>query len=175
MSYRTKFGKVITALVLLSLLIFFPGVSTGEESEVIEDDYLWTDKDVYEQGEDVIITVKNDGAAVSRPIIYDFGIQIVNVESDEVVYGPLAGDVLPTVPEYGHIEEVKWDQTDTDGEQVQGGRYRIEATQRDFEHTAEFNIGVETVDPIYNTWIIAALTVGILVALVMIHVIKKEK
>ncbi|GEM_PF-3648475 len=110
-----------------------------EDPILEEDEYIGTEKQWYETGENVTIEVKNDGSAGSKPIIYDFGIYIENLETGEVVHGPLDGVIQPIVPEYGRTEYIIWDQTDLEGEQVPEGTYRV-AAERRFDHTTEFHI-----------------------------------
>lgn len=104
-----------------------------------EDEYIGSDTGYYEPGEPVIIEVKNDGSATNWPILRDFDIYIENVETGEVVYGPLSGVIQPMKPEYGHTESFVWDQTDQKDEQVPEGLYRVKAESK-FDHTAEFRI-----------------------------------
>ncbi len=115
----------------------------SKEDPILEEEYIGTDKEWYEPGENVTIEVKNDGSASNIPMIYDFGIYIENVETGEVVYGPLEGITQPAVPDYGRTEYIIWDQTDLEGEQVPEGTYRVKA-EREFEHTTEFNISEES-------------------------------
>ncbi len=165
---------MFTFFLLVSLLLLFSNPSTGEQTRITEDEYLWTDKDVYEIGVNLVITVKNDGSATSTPIIVDLGIQIVDVDTGVIVLGPVDGVVFPSVPEYGVIEHLTWDQTDTEGRQVPGGRYRVEATQRGFEHTAEFTIEEEaSVDG--NLWFVLAIVTGVAIACALAYILIKRR
>lgn len=132
--------NTLLALVIACSLIFISSapatVAVGDE---INDQYIWTDHSEYHIGEEVTITVKNDGSARSTPIRYNFGMRIRHLESDEVVYGPIVGVGLPAVPDHGKEETFYWDQRCELGKQVSPGIYRVEA-ERYFEHTVEFEI-----------------------------------
>ncbi len=173
MKHQRKVKKLFALFLLVSLLLLFTDPSSGEQNRITEDEYLWTDKDVYEKGVNVVITVKNDGSATSTPIVIDLGIQIVDVDTDVIVFGPLEGVRFPMVPEYGRTEDVTWNQTDTEGRQVSGGRYRVEATQRGFEHTAEFTIEEEVREK-SNAWFIPTLVAVIGIACVFIYMVIKR-
>jgi len=106
-----------------------------------ENEYLGTEKEGYESGENVHVEVKNDGSAFAFPIINVFQMQIQNVDTGEVVHGPLTGPVLDAVPDYGRTEYFVWNQTDKDGEEVPEGTYIVKAVRDDiFDHTAEIQI-----------------------------------
>ncbi len=107
-----------------------------------EKEYLGTDKESYEPGEEVIVEVKNDGSATYIPIINFFRIQIQKLDTGEVVHVSWNDETgLPMEPEYGKTEHFVWDQTCPDGEQVPEGNYVVKSEYEEiFNHTAEFQI-----------------------------------
>ncbi|MBS3782509.1 MAG: hypothetical protein KGY68_07905 [Candidatus Thermoplasmatota archaeon] len=116
---------------------------TANFSILDEDEYIGTEKDSYEPGEKIIIEIKNNGKAGSYPIIVDFGIHIIAVENEKVVYNPDIEVNLPALPPSGRTELLIWNQTDSDGDQVPEGDYIIKAESDAFNHTAEFSISSE--------------------------------
>ncbi len=110
-----------------------------------EGEYIGTDEEWYEPGENVLVEVKNDCSAINYPIINDFRIYIENVGTGEVVHDPGTGFLQPLVPDYGHTESFVWNQTDPNNEQVDEGVYRVKGEKR-FNHIAEFVISEEPPD-----------------------------
>jgi hypothetical protein len=84
---------------------------------------LWTNKDTFEPGETIIITVKNNGA---QPLTFPdtaLGLTIVNVETKER-FSFIAAQVL-TLLQPGQSKSIEWDQRGLDGIQVKEGEYRV--------------------------------------------------
>jgi archaellum component FlaG (FlaF/FlaG flagellin family) len=91
------------------------GVNNGLE--------LRTNKDTFELGETIIITVKNNGR---QPLTFPdaaLGLMIVNVETKES-FSFIAAQVL-TLVQPGQSKSIEWDQRGLDGIQVKEGEYRV--------------------------------------------------
>jgi len=84
---------------------------------------IWTNKNTYEPGETIIITVKNNGA---QPLTFPdaaFGLMIINVETKES-FSFIAAQVL-TLLQLGQSKSIEWNQRGLDGIQVKEGEYRV--------------------------------------------------
>ena len=82
-----------------------------------------TNKNMFEPGETIIITVKNNGA---HPLTFPdaaLGLTIVNVETNES-FSFIAAQVL-TLLQPGQSKSIEWDQRGLDGIQVKEGEYRV--------------------------------------------------
>jgi hypothetical protein len=91
------------------------GVNNGLE--------LRTNKDTFEPGETIIITVKNNGR---QPLTFPdaaLGLMIANVETNET-FSFIAAQVL-TLLQPGQSKSIKWDQRGLDGIQVKEGEYGV--------------------------------------------------
>ena len=91
------------------------GVNNGLE--------LRTNKDTFEPGEIIIITVKNNGR---QPLTFPdaaLGLMIVNVETNES-FSFIAAQVLTSL-QPGQSKSIEWGQRGLDGIQVKEGEYRI--------------------------------------------------
>ncbi|MEF8834674.1 MAG: hypothetical protein V5A76_00800 [Candidatus Thermoplasmatota archaeon] len=147
---------------------------TAHFSILDEDEYIGTEKDSYRPGEKIIVEVKNDGTANSFPIIVNFGIQIVDVEDDEIVYQPDIDVSIPAVPPYGRTELLIWNQTDAEGEQVPEGDYMVESKYNKSNYTVEFTISSEE-DKEEETPGFTMITLGIALMIAGITYIKKRR
>jgi len=84
---------------------------------------LWTNKDTFEPGETIIITVKNND---TQPLTFPdaaLGLTIVNVKTKES-FSFIAAQVL-TMLQPGQSKSIEWDQRGLDGIQVKEGEYRV--------------------------------------------------
>jgi len=91
------------------------GVNNGLE--------IWTNKNTYEPGETIIITVKNTGA---QPLTFPdaaLGLMIINIETKES-FSFIAAQVL-TLLQPGQSKSIEWNQRGLDGIQVKEGEYRV--------------------------------------------------
>jgi len=149
---------------------------TANFSTLEEDEYISSEKDSYEPGEQIIIEVKNDGSASSHPILAALGIQIVNVENEEVVHQPDIEYTVPAVPPYGRTELLVWNQTDFEGEQVPEGDYVVKAEFDRFNYTTEFTISSEEDDEDTPGFTTFSLTLAVIVSgLAYYKKVKDEK
>jgi hypothetical protein len=91
------------------------GVNNGLE--------IWTDKNTFEPGETIIVTVKNNG---TQPLTFPdaaLGLMIINVETKDS-FSFIAAQVL-TLLQPGESKSIEWDQRGFDGIQVKQGEYRV--------------------------------------------------
>jgi len=91
------------------------GVNNGLE--------IWTNKNTYEPGETIIITVKNNGA---QPLTFPdaaLGLMIINIETKES-FSFIAAQVL-TLLQPRQSKSIEWNQHGLDGIQVKEGEYRV--------------------------------------------------
>jgi archaellum component FlaG (FlaF/FlaG flagellin family) len=91
------------------------GVNNGLE--------ISTNKNTFEPGETINITVKNNGA---QPLTFPdaaLGLMIINVETKES-FSFIAAQVL-TLLRPGESKSIEWDQRGLDGIQVKQGEYRV--------------------------------------------------
>jgi len=137
---------------------------TANFSTLEEDEYVSSEKDSYEPGEQIIIEVKNDGSAGGYPILAALGIHIVRVETEEVVYQPDIEYTVPAVPDYGRTELLVWNQTDPEGEQVPEGDYTVKAESDRFNYTTEFTISSEEDDEVTPGFTMFSLTLAVIVS-----------
>ena len=82
-----------------------------------------TNKNTYEPGETIIITVKNTGA---QPLTFPdaaLGLMIINIETKES-FSFIAAQVL-TLLQPGQSKSIEWNQRGLDGIQVKEGEYRV--------------------------------------------------
>ena len=84
---------------------------------------IWTNKNIFEPGKTIIITVKNNGA---QPLTFPdaaLGLMIINIETKES-FSFIAAQVL-TLLQPGESKSIEWDQCGLDGIQVKEGEYRV--------------------------------------------------
>ena len=84
---------------------------------------IWTNKNTYEPGETIIITVKNNGA---QPLTFSdaaLGLMIISVETNQS-FSFIAAQVLTSL-QPGQSKSIEWDQHGLDGIQVKQGEYRV--------------------------------------------------
>jgi hypothetical protein len=82
-----------------------------------------TNKNTYQPGETIIITVKNNAA---QPLTFSdaaLGLMIISVETNES-FSFIAAQVL-TLLQPGQSKSIEWDQRGLDGIQVKEGEYRV--------------------------------------------------
>lgn len=132
---------LIAIALVIGMAVTFPGCigeSDDEDGILGEDEYIGTDKELYQPREKVTVEVKNDGSGRYMPILTAFGIHIEHLETENVVFRVPGDHVLPAIPGYGYTESFTWNQTDQDGRQVPEGTYRVKGWG--FNHTTDFTI-----------------------------------
>lgn len=156
---RLTAASVIMLILFLSL-IFVP---------IPEDDldhaskYVSTEKETYKVEEDVKINLVNDGGARVMPLVNYLTIE--EVDTGRTVYR-YEGMVLFMVPSKGRSENITWNQTDMQGEQVPSGEYEASF----LGHSVRFEIGdVETEELEFQTFVrsigvVGSLLTGFLIA-----------
>jgi hypothetical protein len=109
--------------IIVSILVLVLSASTVYA--VISQDIIVTlNKDNYEYGENVVITVFNKGIrsiSLPNPAPYN----IINHDSGEIVYSPIVPQVITTL-EGGRTMVFTWNQVNNEGEQVPPGAYFVE-------------------------------------------------
>jgi hypothetical protein len=108
----------------------FGNVSTenmsGEKPELLENNHtleVKVNKNRFEAGEAVIITVRNSGVGTLTFPDSALGLMIQNVVTKER-FGFFAAQVLTSLKP-GESKSIKWDQRGLDGTQVDMGRYTV--------------------------------------------------
>ena len=108
-------GRGIIALGIIAMFIMTCGVASAEKGLA-----LATDKSAYNLGEQVIITVTNDG---DDPMVIPYGFLVLD-EAGKVVYSPnVLFYMRPLAP--GETYTYFWEQICDDGTQVLAGKYTI--------------------------------------------------
>ena len=108
-------GRGIIALGIIAMVIMTSGIASAEKGLT-----LTTDKSAYNLGEEVIITVTNDGDDV---MVIPYGYQVVD-EVGKLVFSPNILFFMPPLAP-GETYSYTWKQICDDGTMVPAGDYTI--------------------------------------------------
>lgn len=135
-------GIIISLIVSVILFAYILGLEIEEKSNEFEKEYIQvsTDKEVYRQGENVTIYLKNiSNVTLNQSVLWNEYI-IKNSEGDIVFH---QGKVSPAGSSISPGEEVtvgRWEQKDINDDQIAPGLYIVEKGYAGYTDTAEFRI-----------------------------------